>query len=325
MSYKHTALVLLAVVVVISMLVSSCLPRIFFVELIELPVHEPPRTVVSISSFSQRVFHMKECLDSVYAQSQVPDRIIISIPKKFRSKEKTACWFFDIVCYHDNQHYNESVEGMVDWFSEYTGIPYTYSVNLNTRNISYLYEFGILTVQFLDDDWGPATKLMGGLLLETHPETVIITLDDDMVYHKDTVQWLATHMQDNISLSFGCEMWTADRKSFIDFTMWSIHDFYMTSPRVCDGWLVGWTGVAHHVSSFGPDIWTFPQTLPVGCFYNDDILLSGYVDRKGVQKVYAPMVMQHTKHMKHSTLSLGTIVDTIGKYRFPCARYLFPT
>jgi hypothetical protein len=186
-----------------------------------------------------------------------------------------------------------------------------------------VYEFGILTVQFVDSDWGPATKLIGALLLEKDPGTVIITLDDDIEYHKDTVKWLATHMQPGIALSFGCEMLTVDRSATIDFTTWSINDFYMTTPRVCNGWLVGWTAVAYNVSSFGPDIYTFLQSLPVGCFNADDIWLSGYLTQRGVTKVYAPTVVYHRNHIINLELSLQTVVDGPDKF-FSCARHLFP-
>ena len=291
----------------------------FFAEQRELPVHAPARTIVSISTFSQRVFNMRWCLDTVFAQSQLPDRIIISIPRKFRFLEPTTG--MDAA---DYIRHNETDLDIVAWFSEYTGIPPMYRVNVNVHKTSYVYDMGILTVQFLDDDpWGPATKLVGALLLEKDPETVIITLDDDMPYHRDTVKWLATHTQPGIALSFGCEMLLPDKSSFVDFTTYPINSFYMTTPRVCSGWLVGWTGVAYHVSSFGPDIYTFLQALPIGCFNNDDMWLSGYVGRQGVTIIYAPMVMQHGTMRKNVKLSLSTIVNYREK-GYSCGRHLFP-
>jgi len=319
--YKHTLSMLILGVLSVWILFNSLLPQIFFAEQRELPVRKAPRTVVSVSSFSHRVFHMRACLDSVFAQSHLPDRVIISIPKKFRVLEQTIST--NAEDYTVNIRHNETELNMIDWFHKYVGIPYVYHVNYDIHKTSYVYEMGILTVQFLDDDWGPGTKLIGALLLEKDPETVIITLDDDMVYHRDTVKWLATHMQPGIALSFGCEMWLQDKSGFIDFTMWSIHDFYMTTPRVCDGWLVGWTGVAYHVSSFGPDIYTFMQSLPTGCFNNDDMWLSGYVTRQGVTKIYAPMVLKHGRTYRNVELSLSTIVNYREK-GYSCGRYLFP-
>ncbi len=335
MMRKHTAIAFIVVVLVLWMLWWLVLPLffngiIFFAELRELPVREPPRTVVSISSFSQRVFHMSRSLDSIFAQSQLPDRVIITIPRKFRALEKTFNNRGSLYhTYVDVSSHNETEADMVDWFSKYVGVPYEYHVNMDVHKTSYVYTMGPLTVQFLDDDWGPATKLIGALLLEKDAETVIITLDDDMVYNSGTVNWLSAHMQPGIALSFGCEMWNVDRSGFIDFTMWTAHDFYMTTPRVCHGWLVGWTGVAYHVSSFGPDIYTFQQSLPAGCFNNDDMWLSGYVTRQGVTKIYAPMVqyddkiMYHGNHFINVDLSLSTIVNYREK-GYSCGRHLFP-
>lgn len=294
----------------------------FFAERRELPVHAPARTIVSISTFSQRVFNMRWCLDSVFAQSQLPDRIVISVPRTFRTLEPTTGT--DAPDYTTPIRHNETEQDIVAWFSEYTGVPPVYRVNVNEHKTSYVHDMGILTVQFLDDDpWGPATKLVGALLLERHPDTVIITLDDDIPYNRDTVKWLATHTQPGIALSFGCEMWLPDKSSFVDFTMSSLNLYIMTTPRVCSGWLVGWTGVAYHVSSFGPDIYTFLQALPMGCFNNDDMWLSGYVSRQGVTKIYAPMVMKHGEMHKNVELSLSTIVNYREK-GYSCGRHLFP-
>ena len=37
------------------------------------------------------------------------------------------------------------------------------------------------------EDYGPATKLLGALLVEKDPATVVVTVDDDVTYHPDTV------------------------------------------------------------------------------------------------------------------------------------------
>ena len=325
--HKRTAMGLTLLVVVLCFVLA---PRVqeswasqsamFFAEQRELPPHPPARTVVGISTFSQRVFNMRGFLDSVFAQSQPPDRIIISIPKKFRVLEPTAGASPDD--YNATIRHNETELDMVDWVHKYTGIPYVFHVNHDVHKTSYVYDMGILTVQFLDDDpWGPALKVIGVLLLEKDPETVIITLDDDLVYHRDTVKWLTTHVQPGMALSFGCEMWREDRSDFID---WTIGDFfYMTTPRVCAGWLCGWTGVAYYVSSFRADIYTFMQALPAGCFNNDDMWLSGYLARQGVTRMYTPNILKHGRTNRIRKLSLSAIVNYREK-GYSCGRHLFP-
>ena len=43
------------------------------------------------------------------------------------------------------------------------------------------------------EDYGPITKIVPGLLMETDPNTVVITFDNDMHYHPDTVAKLIEH------------------------------------------------------------------------------------------------------------------------------------
>jgi hypothetical protein len=323
---KHKEMLfLLALSMVVFMLVCSCLViwkrQFSFTEQVTLPVHKPSRTVVSISSFSQRVFHIIECLDSVFAQSQAPDRVIISIPIKFRVQEDTS-WmgFLDTVVY--STRYNESEQDILNFFSKYVGAPYVFNAHTHIQNTSYVYEIGALTVQFLQEDWGPASKVVGALLLETHPDTIIVTLDDDVVYHRDTVKWLATHMQHGIALSFGCEFWNDDtERETAGIIANPILDFVIPNPRVCPGWLYGFLGVAYSISSFGPDIWTFMQSLPLGCFYNDDIWLSGYVAMRGVRRVYS-LAVPFQRHKRYERLSVSTIINSEDR-KLECARYLF--
>lgn len=42
-------------------------------------------------------------------------------------------------------------------------------------------------------DFGPITKILGGLLQEEDPDTVIITFDDDMIYPRNIVEALMSH------------------------------------------------------------------------------------------------------------------------------------
>jgi hypothetical protein len=294
---------------------------IVFAKQVQLTSHiPPPRTVVSISTFGKRIFHMGPCLNGVFSQSQQPDRVIISIPKKtHRQRESTACPVWDTNCLSDPTHYDESQTSILAWFQNYTGVAQALQTNHS------VFEFPPrLTVQFLDVDWGPATKALGALRLEQDPDTIIITFDDDMVYNQDTVRWLASHMdRQAMALSFGCEMWDGFHVNFETYTTLSPKNLFASTPRVCSGWLLGWTAVAYRVSNFGNDVWTYLDRLPHGCFYNDDIWLSGYIARRGVLKVYVPGVMDHLHHRRDKELSLSTIVGSRERYGLPCARALF--
>lgn len=51
----------------------------------------------------------------------------------------------------------------------------------------------LCTIVDCGEDYGPITKIAGGLLSEQDPDTVIITFDDDMVYPHNLVECLVNH------------------------------------------------------------------------------------------------------------------------------------
>ena len=289
---------------------------ILFADQITLNIGKPPRTVVSISTFSQRIFHLDKSLDSLLLQSYQPDRVIISIPMTYRQKERIGHLDGCSDCIIDPLHHNESLQSILAWFKNYSSA----EPNQTAQNI---FEFPRLTLQVLDSDWGPATKALGALILEHDPDTVIITFDDDMIYNSETVGWLASHINQGMALSFGCEKWDSSHVNFRAFHTLSNSNLLASTPRVCKGWLLGWTAVAYRVGHFGKDIWTYLDSLPRGCFYNEDIWLSGYIAKRGVLRIYAPMVLDHVAHRRDSDLSLSVIENSRERYGLPCARALF--
>ena len=46
------------------------------------------------------------------------------------------------------------------------------------------------TVVSLDQDYGPISKILGGLIAESDPETIIISFDDDVIYDNNLVHEL---------------------------------------------------------------------------------------------------------------------------------------
>ena len=289
---------------------------ILFADRIELNIGKPPRTVVSISTFGQRIFRLGQCLDGLLLQSRQPDRVIISIPMTYRQKESTGRVDGCTDCVIDPLHHNESLQSILAWFKNYSSA----EPNQTSQGV---FEFPRFTVQILDLDWGPVTKALGALILEHDPDTVIITFDDDMLYNPDTIAWLSSHIGVGMALSFGCQKWDRSHANFREFHTLSGSNLLASTPRVCNGWLIGWTGVAYRVGHFGQDVWTFLDTLPRGCFYNDDIWLSGYIAKRGVLRVYAPMVIGHVGHRRDSDLGLSIIENTRERYGLPCARALF--
>jgi hypothetical protein len=279
------------------------------------------RVVVGISTFSQRIFHIGPTIQSIYTQTRRADRIIVSIPKVHRqaSAEPTSCFGWELECGTDSKQHDESRPNVLNWFKQLTNTTSIKKTGPDT------FEFpGSLTVLFLDQDWGAGTKALGALMLEHDPATILITMDDDMIYHKETIAYLAKHETQGMALSFGCETWDFFHIGWVGHSPGhSIFTLSFPGARICNGWLSGWTAVAYRVGHFGPDIWTFLDSLPRGCFYNDDVWLSAYLARKGIPRVYVPGVIVPGPHHRDEKLSLSTIVGSREKYGYPCARALF--
>ena len=64
------------------------------------------------------------------------------------------------------------------------------SRRLNLRYPSIPLEINSLCTLLRGEDYGPITKIVGALLEENDPDTVIITFDDDMVYDTTVVECL---------------------------------------------------------------------------------------------------------------------------------------
>ncbi|KAI8829158.1 hypothetical protein BC829DRAFT_424058 [Chytridium lagenaria] len=108
-----------------------------------------------------------------------------------------------------------------------------------------------------------STKLLGSLLVEKDPSTIIITIDDDTSYHPDLVKVLvgAIEMQNTAIPCIHCEVWdTNDSKGF-------------EGEGFCDGWgprLLGWR----------------IGGVPDGCRLHDDVYVSGWARQHGYRPLW---------------------------------------
>jgi len=93
------------------------------------------------------------------------------------------------------------------------------------------------------DDQGSVTKLLPTLLLETDPETIIITFDDDMIYDKDLVKNLVGGIQKHKDSCIGTRGWIVGTFPFL---YQSVSD----QEKEVD-WLEGKTGIAYKRKFFG--------------------------------------------------------------------------
>jgi hypothetical protein len=107
-----------------------------------------PRFVISMTTIPKRLMYINRVLDSILKQTILPDKIYINIPRCSRSGETYTI--------------------PSGFLSEYDG-----------NDIIYVNRC---------EEYGPITKLLPTLDIETDPETIIITVDDDIHIHPNTLR-----------------------------------------------------------------------------------------------------------------------------------------
>ncbi|GMH81830.1 hypothetical protein TL16_g09057 [Triparma laevis f. inornata] len=110
--------------------------------------HEP-RLVVSLTSLPSRLDHLTQTLNHMLRQSKLPDLIIINLPKFSKREQKP---------YIIPEHVHAYISSLPS--------PHKSLIFLN----------------ICSNDFGPATKLIPTLEIETDPTTMIVTIDDDVYY-----------------------------------------------------------------------------------------------------------------------------------------------
>ena len=314
-------------IVVVSLLILESNQFFWFMTIpsIKLSFAKPGRVVVGVSTFGERVHYFNGALDSILCQSFNIDRVVVSIPK-VNPKHNVINSHSQICsdCF-DSVPENISSEKIIEWFTDYfKSIP---EHKIDSDQIYYEFN-GSVIVHFMDKDPGPAAKLIGVLMLKQFRDgsTVIVTLDDDIIYNRNIVEYLATQIPEDSALSIGCQLVNAFPKILVspgDIETSTItpenvlNHFWLHNAKNCPGWLLGWSGVAYRASFFDDDIFSFLDTLPKGCFFNDDVWLSGYLKFKNIPRKVSPFLGGGT-HRRHQRLSLSTIPNTEVVNRLPC-------
>lgn len=129
-------------------------------------------------------------------------------------------------------------------------------------------------------DWGPATKLIPVLSQEDDPDTRIITVDDDVVYERHTVEELAywsEKMPDAVLGFMGVR-----GKTFI-------HAEQVIAPPVDVDGVGGYRGVCYRRGLFDEDVFgMMSELMDEGPFLLDDQFWTMYQNLKGTPRFVVP-------------------------------------
>jgi hypothetical protein len=146
------------------------------------------------------------------------------------------------------------------------------------------------------EDFGPITKIMGGLLMENDPETIIITFDDDMIYYPTTVELLLKHHKEYPSsaicssgmlIKYNCPVCAI--KPNINGFIYNVSNFHIPPEGRKVDVMYGLASVLY-LRKFFPknehlerDFLSYALT-DENTFLNDDIIISGYLSLKNISR-----------------------------------------
>lgn len=136
------------------------------------------------------------------------------------------------------------------------------------------------------DDYGPATKLLGVLKHVKMPDNaIIITVDDDIKYPRNTILQLAYKAKQypNSAIGISAVVPNYDANGILiankigGFTQIKTADAHATI-------LQGFAGVAYRRSFFNDDIFEIVDS-PRECINSDDVYLSYYLARHNIDRI----------------------------------------
>ncbi len=118
------------------------------------------------------------------------------------------------------------------------------------------------------DDIGPLTKLLPTLHYETDPNTILITIDDDIYYPKDLIDIGVKYL-----IHYDCLI-----ASRCDFEEYKTSNSNSSSLPYCDSNLFeGFGGVFYFRKFLNNFNFEIIKNLPEYLFYSDDLYLSNYI------------------------------------------------
>jgi hypothetical protein len=271
-------------------------------------------TVISMATFGSRVFNTARVIKSLLEQTTSVDLIVVHVALASMtgniSRESVFVYFSDTL---------ETCRSTPD----INGIRCE-------RNVLILY----------GPDFGPATKVLGTVLAlpDLDAQSCIISVDDNVVYNEHLVLTLVSNAPPHdAALGFGCEELSVEldfvRFFFPGWLRWrtinehSRWQFPFDNIVECKGWMQGYLGVLYRRQSFGDDIFSMTQTMPDGCFYADDVRLSGYLQTKGIMR----FVLIHdagdgyragsVHMMKNASDALSVMKDSMRVKQFSCVNH----
>jgi hypothetical protein len=227
---------------------------------------ENRRVIASLSTVPERIGNLAPTIRCLLRQTRPPDEIILTVPEFSIREERSYV------------------------------VP------------EYFLRLPRLRILHCRRDWGPATKFIPVVreeLAAGRGDTLIMVLDDDRVYPRDT---LATYLHYHTQMPDAaiCIRGAAMPRTFDwrDATM--IYGSELREPQSVSV-ITGCGSYLIQPRFFNESLWDYSQA-PSGAFYMDDIWISGYLARRNVARYVVPASgRQRSVRRQRRTLSLHDV------------------
>jgi len=219
------------------------------------------RCVVGFSVIPPRFFNLKNTIESLINQSRKPDNIYVYISDYYPR--------FDV----------KVTDEMIP---------------------KYLKEYEPILKIVRGRDYGPISKLFCSLKMESDPDTIIVTCDDDLVYKEHWLNELIINSERLPKCAVGFRGRLMSEKSF---------KYGDTKLITCSGVkndteidiVTAVRGWAYRRKFFYTDFisnWEITEKKHPDIFFNDDIWISGQFEMTGIKKFIVPSKKAKSENMK---------------------------
>lgn len=248
------SLLLLFVILVIQRIYAHTAPYSYPTPIIDKFWRPDFRIAVTFTTLPKHLDRLTEVLDSLHRQTLPPDVIYLNVPKGISR----------------------------------TGKKYVIDEDMKDQLESQYNLIKILRVQ----DYGPATKLIPAIDEESEPSTLLISADDDFIYHEDTVRNIAWYSYHHPDIAWSTCGWGFQWIPFHKIGVVPVYTYWPfrgKNGRKTDV-LQACCGIGYR-RSFFKDVEAL-KNIEKECFTTDDIWISGNLEHNNIGRALLPSAVQ---------------------------------
>ena len=219
-----------------------------------------PGVVVSLTTTPVRINKIWPTLNSILLQSELPEKIYLWIPKQFK------------------RFPNQSIDQLPEFI----------------KNNPFI------QVQFIDKDYGPATKLLPCLEQIQDKNTKIIVIDDDRLYPRHLIRDLLRYEKLDSTAAIGIAgtvVHGAERREYVSSKKLAMVDV-----------LLGYQGYLVKPKFFSKAVFDYPEHLPEA-FFEDDVWFSGHLQRNAIRRLLIPIKSGTQSIITQNTKTIGLCMN----------------